>query len=121
MKARLLKTVRIMLVYTSIILILSIVGLIENMEFNFWLIPFNMIIIYDLLTDYPYAFSSPPEEGNREIMALFINFILISMLHFLAFLPKRTWLRRTLTATTTLIVLLWYLLIFYSLIAISAG
>lgn len=121
MKASLVKTVRIMLVYASIILILATFGLIENMELNFWLIPFNMIMIYDLLTEYPYAFSSPLEEGNREILALLINILLISMLHFLAFLPKRKWIRRTLTAATILIVILWYLLIFYFLIAVSAG
>lgn len=121
MKASLVKTVRIMLVYASIILVLATLGFIENMEFNFWLIPFNMIIIYDLIMEYPYAFSTPPEEGNREIIALLINVILISLLHFLAFLPKRTWIRRTLTVTTILIVFLWYLFIFYILIAISAG
>ncbi|MCZ8537275.1 hypothetical protein M9R32_08795 [Paenisporosarcina quisquiliarum] len=115
MQTALVKALIALAIYTAIVLILALFGLNENMPFDFWLFPLQIIIILDL--GHPLESFSP----ERELLSLIVNVLFIYMAHFLSSLPKQKYIRVILNTLTATIVVGWYLFLMFVMVAVSAG
>ncbi|MGB3259854.1 hypothetical protein [Paenisporosarcina sp.] len=115
MKTALLKALTALAIYTAIVLVLALFGLNENMPFDFWLFPLQLIMILDI--GHPLNSFSP----ERELLSLVVNILLIFTAHFLSNLPKRKYIRVILNTLTATVVVGWYLFLMFAMIAVSAG
>ena len=115
LKTALLKALRALAIYSAILLIVAIFGLKENMPFDFWLFPLQSIIILDV----GQPFNSFSHE--RELLSLLVNIVFIFTAHFLSSLPKQKYIRVILHTFTAILIVGWYLLLMFMMVAISAG
>ncbi len=99
----------------------------ENWSWSHWLEPLNHIILLDLIPIEGFNMHAHGsnivyyESEQRETVCKIVNVILIFVAHFLSFLPKRRWLRNTLTTTIFIIVIGWTLFMLLAMVMGSAG
>ena len=118
MKRALVKTVKLMAIYAVFSFILH-----GNVDLAYWLEPFKFIVLFDLIsiegfnrTDGVYR-----ESPTREFICIVLNISLMFIAHYLSFLVKRDWLRRTLVILSSIVFIAWYLFITFVLMMSSSA
>ena len=122
MKRALVKTIKLMAIYAVLSAVFSFI-INGNVDLVYWLEPFKFIVLFDLIpidgfnqTDGVYR-----ESPTREFVCTVVNIALMFIAHYLSFLVKREWLRRTLIIISSTVFIAWYLFITYALAMASAG
>ena len=122
MKKSIVKTTKLMAIYAVLSALFSFI-INGNMDLADWLEPFKFIVLFDLIpiegfnqTDGIYR-----ESPIREFVCIVLNITLMFFAHFLSFLVKKEWLRKTLVIISSTVFIAWYLFVTYALGMASAG
>ena len=121
MKSDLLKLVKIVGVYATIICLFFAIGLITKLEIAIFLEPFKYIILFDLVHFYVLDSGKEVFTPEREVIAICINIFLIITTHFLALLPRKATLRKALTIAVVSVIVSWYILFLLMLLLAAAA
>lgn len=122
MKSVLLKLLRIVSIYVTIIFLFLLIGLIAKIDLAIFLEPFKYIMLFDLIHFYVLDSGKEVFTPQRGMIAFGVNIVLISTAHFLALLPRKASLRKALTITAASVIVLWYILfLLMMLVAAAAG
>ena len=122
MKRALVKTIKLMAIYAVLSALFSFI-IHGNVDLADWLDPFKFIVLFDLISIEGFNRTDGVYRGSptREFVCTVINIALMFIAHYLSFLVKRDWLRRTLIIMTSTVFVAWYLFIAYALAMAFVG
>lgn len=122
MKRAIVNSLKLMAIYAVLSAFFSFI-IHGNVDLADWLEPFKFIVLFDLIpiegfnqTDGLYR-----ESPTREIICIVLNITLMFFAHFLSFIVKRNWLRKTLVIISSTVFIAWYLFFTYALGMSSAA
>lgn len=99
MNSVLLKLLRIVGIYATIICLFLLIGFIAKIDLAIFLEPFKYIILFDLIHFYVLDSGKEVFTPQRGMIAFGVNIVLISTAHFLALLPQKESLRKALNSS----------------------
>lgn len=116
MKRALVSTLKLMAIYAVLSALFSFI-IHGNVDLADWLEPFKFIVLFDLIPIEGFIQSNGVyrESPTREIICIVLNISLMFFAHFLSFLVKREWLRKTLVIIFSTLFIAWYLFFTYAL------
>ena len=121
MKSDLVKLVKIVGIYATILCLFFVFGLIARLELAIFLEPFKYIILFDFIHFYVLESGKEVFTPEREMIAIGVNIVLIMTAHFLALLPRKVNLRKALTIAVVSVIVFWYILFLLMLLLAAAA